>query len=99
MEGKKKGKTFNQIFRSTFDTQDGRTMLYWILEQCGYFQGDPRLISPDLLAFAHRMLREAGIEDPSQAGTLMEHMMSVARHVKDDTERRTDDEHEDFLED
>ena len=92
-------KNFNQIFRSTFDTPDGRTMLWWILDQCGFFQGDPRLISPDLLAFAHRMLREAGIDEPAQAGALMANMMSVARQVKADTERRTDDGLDELLED
>lgn len=72
-------KTMREVFINTFDTPDGRTMLYWIMDQCGYFQKDPRMVSPDLIAFAHRLLYEGGVAMADKAGDYMQRIMSVAR--------------------
>lgn len=41
----------------TFHTSSGKTVLAWILNQCGYFVTDPNRVSVDLVAFANRLLQ------------------------------------------
>lgn len=87
MSGKRK---LSDVFRSTFDTPDGRTMLYWIASECGCFQGDPAKVRPELMAFWNRLMAVGGVISPSKAGSLMEHMMIVASQPGNDT--RSEDE-------
>lgn len=44
------------IYR-TFSTADGKTVLSWILYQCGYFVTNPSAVSVDLVAFANRLMQ------------------------------------------
>ncbi|MFA6934578.1 MAG: hypothetical protein WCR70_04850 [Sphaerochaetaceae bacterium] len=41
----------------TFNTADGKTVLSWILYQCGYFVTKPSAVSVDLIAFANRLMQ------------------------------------------
>lgn len=66
------------VFRSTFDNADGRTMLWWILNECGYFATDPRYISPELMAFANRLLMAGGVNTPAKAGRYIDSLMVSA---------------------
>jgi len=53
-----------KIFRRVFDTQDGKNVLTWILNECRYFSQDSREIDPVLMGFCNRMLGKIGIIHP-----------------------------------
>ena len=65
-------------FKSTFGTLDGKTMLYWIADECGYFQTDTAKIKPELIAFFNKLLQVGEIAIPQKAGKLMAAYMDVA---------------------
>lgn len=83
-------KRISDVFSRVFDTADGRTVLYWIANECGVFQSDPTRIRPELMAFWNRLMLTAGVTDPSKAGKLMERLMEVASLPGTDT--RSDDD-------
>ena len=43
----------------TFSSEDGKVVLQWILDQCGYFATAKDRVDPALIAFAGRLM-EAG---------------------------------------
>lgn len=86
----KRQTTTEDIFRSTFDTADGQTMLYWILNECGYFATDPGYIKPELLAFANRLLQAGGVTSPARASRYIGNLMVTASSPVE--ERRDDEE-------
>ena len=76
------------IFKATFNSREGKTMLYWILNECGYFSTDGR-IEPSLIAFANRLLMAGGVTDPLRAGRYIDNLMATADMP---IEERSDDD-------
>jgi len=54
-----------QIFRRAFNTDDGKNVLTWILNECRYFSQDAREIDQMLIGFCNRLLGKIGIIHPS----------------------------------
>jgi len=54
-----------KIFRYVFGTQEGKSVLTWILNECRYFSQDSREIDPVLMGFCNRLLGKAGIIHPA----------------------------------
>lgn len=75
-------KTMQEVFKVAFSGEDGKTMLYWILNECGYFATDPSAIRPELIALANRLLFTGGITSPSEAGRYIDNIIQVAREAK-----------------
>lgn len=75
-------KTIQDVFKVAFSGGDGKTMLYWILNECGYFATDPAYIKPELLAFANRLLYAGAITAPEEAGKYIDSIMQVAREAE-----------------
>ena len=53
-----------RIFRRVFGSEDGKSVLTWLLNGAGYFSQDSKDIDPLLLAFCNRLLGKAGIIHP-----------------------------------
>lgn len=45
-----------QAIYNTFKTEDGKTVLAWIMDQAGYFNPDASTIKPELIALINRLL-------------------------------------------
>lgn len=88
-EEKKRQMTMKDVFKATFDNPDGQTMLYWILNECGYFATTPGSVDPSLIAFANRLLQEGGVTNPARAGRYIANLMVTASVP---VEERSDDE-------
>jgi hypothetical protein len=51
-----------KIFRRVFcGSQEGKDVLVWFLNQCGYYSADPQLVDPVLIALANRVLSNIGV--------------------------------------
>jgi len=50
-----------KIFRRVFDTEDGKQVLTYILNECRYFAVEPNDMDPLLHAFCNRLLNKIGI--------------------------------------
>lgn len=59
----------------TFNSSYGRASLVWLLKECGYFSPDPTQIDPALIAFANRLLSEAGLGIEGDAGRYVNALM------------------------
>lgn len=80
-------KTLKDVFRSVFGSEDGKTMLYWILDQCGYFAQNATAVRPELLSFANRLLALGDVNSPLNAGAFMKAIMDVSgRNIPDKEE-------------
>ncbi len=75
-------KTVQEVFKVAFSGEDGKAMLYWILNECGYFSTDVGNIKPELIAFANRLLLEGGVTSPREAGRYIENILEVARNAR-----------------
>jgi hypothetical protein len=54
-------KETRRIFRSVFcGNPEGPGVLTWILNECGYFSQDPKLVDPLMVALANRILNKIG---------------------------------------
>ncbi|MDR2942458.1 MAG: hypothetical protein LBV17_07705 [Treponema sp.] len=53
-----------KVFRRVFDTDDGKNILTWILNECRYFSMDAKEIDPLLMGFCNRLLGKIGIIHP-----------------------------------
>jgi succinate dehydrogenase flavin-adding protein (antitoxin of CptAB toxin-antitoxin module) len=53
-----------KIFRRVFDTDDGKNILTWILNECRYYSQDAKEIDPLLMGFCNRLLGKIGIIHP-----------------------------------
>jgi hypothetical protein len=54
-------KEARKVFRSVFcGNPDGPAALTWILNECGYFSQDPKLVDPLMVALANRILNKIG---------------------------------------
>ncbi len=84
-------KTIQEVFKVTFSGEDGKTMLYWILNECGYFSTKVESIKPELIAFANRLLLEGGITSPLEAGRYIDNILEVARNAKPVVEEDNDE--------
>lgn len=84
-------KTMQDVFKVAFSGEDGKTMLYWILNECGYFSTDASAISPDLIALANRLLLVGGVTSPREAGRYIDNIISVAREAE-----RIDNEEDEY---
>jgi hypothetical protein len=54
-----------KVFRRVFGTDEGKNVLTWILNECGYFSQEAKNIDQLLLAFSNRLLGKIGINQPS----------------------------------
>lgn len=79
-----KKKTMAEVFRVTFSGEDGKTMLYWILQECGYFETNPNLISPELTSFANRLLSTGGVNQPQMAGRFVDEILRLSSEYKEE---------------
>ncbi len=86
-----KYKTMQDVFKVAFSGEDGKTMLYWILNECGYFSTDASVIRPELIALANRLLLAGGITSPAEAGRYIESIITVAREAE-----RIEDEEDEY---
>ncbi len=66
------------IYR-TFITDDGKTTLMWILDQCGFFQTDKSKIDPSLIAFAGRLMKAGNMGISGDAGAFASAVLSSYR--------------------
>jgi hypothetical protein len=76
----KQEKEERKIFRRVFDTQDGKNVLTWILNEARYFSSDAREIDPVLIGFCNRLLNKTGIIHP---GNLYEDTEARMRNAND----------------
>lgn len=53
--------SLSRCIYDTFKTSDGLVTLSWILNDCGFFESDPARISPELIAFCHRLIKAGGM--------------------------------------
>jgi hypothetical protein len=53
-----------KTFRGVFGTRDGKSVLTWILNECGYFSQEAKAIDPLLIGFCNRLLGKTGILHP-----------------------------------
>jgi len=53
-----------KIFRRVFGSEDGKSVLTWILNECRYFSQDAKEIDPLLMGFCNRLLGKSGIIHP-----------------------------------
>jgi hypothetical protein len=53
-----------KIFRRVFGTGDGKNVLAWILNECGYFSQEAKNVDQLLIAFSNRLLCKVGINHP-----------------------------------
>jgi hypothetical protein len=53
-----------KVFRRVFGTDDGKNVLTWILNECGYFSQEVKNVDPLLIAFCNRLLCKTGINHP-----------------------------------
>ncbi|MFA6734182.1 MAG: hypothetical protein WCS71_03710 [Sphaerochaetaceae bacterium] len=61
-EAKRRQEALTRCFRRSFcESPDGQSVLYSILNRCGYFSPDPAQIRPDLVALANWIIFECGI--------------------------------------
>jgi hypothetical protein len=60
----KREQTERQIFRRVFTTEDGVSVLTWILNEARYFSSDSREIDPVLMGLCNRLLNKLGIIHP-----------------------------------
>ena len=94
MASKETRRTIQDVFKVAFSGEDGKTMLYWILNECGYFAVNPSLIKPDLIALANRLLNAGGITAPQSAGKYIDNLMLTAREAEHINDNEEDDEYE-----
>ena len=50
-----------EVFRRTYNPDDGVQALTWFLNECGYFSCDPAKIVPEKIALANRTLAKLGV--------------------------------------
>jgi hypothetical protein len=50
-----------EVFRRVFGTIEGKSVLAWILNACGYFSCDGEMIRPEQTAFCNTLLHKVGI--------------------------------------
>ena len=50
-----------KIFRDVFQSERGKNVLAWILNECRYFSQDSTIIDPLLMGFCNRLLGKIGI--------------------------------------
>jgi hypothetical protein len=60
-------KSDRAVFRRVFGGEEGNSALVWILNECGYFSQDSRIIDPVLIGLCNRILGKLGI---NHAGNL-----------------------------
>ena len=83
--------SFRELFANVFGDSQGRTMLWWIADQCGYFATDPGKISPELLSFFNRLLSMGGVISSDKAGVLMDALVQVAKSGNENMEEDDDE--------
>ena len=80
MSEKEREKNMKDVFKNVFsNSEDGKTMLYWILDQCGFFYTSVAQVKPELVAFANRLLALGDINNPVNAGILMQAFADVSK--------------------
>lgn len=60
--------SISEAMHAVFSTPDGKSVLAWILNQCGVFETDPRRIDVSLIAFAHELMRAGNMGIYGDAG-------------------------------
>jgi hypothetical protein len=50
-----------KVFRRVFGTEEGKNVLTWILNECGYFSQDAKNVDQLLIVFSNRLLCKIGI--------------------------------------
>ena len=53
-----------KIFRRVFGSEDGKSVLTWILNESRYFSQDSKEVDPLLMALCNRLLGKIGIIHP-----------------------------------
>jgi hypothetical protein len=53
-----------KVFRRVFGSDDGKNVLTWLLNECGYFSQEVKDIDPLLITLCNRMLGKIGINQP-----------------------------------
>ena len=58
----------SECLYNTFRSGEGRTVLAWILNECGLFATSPESVDPSLIAFAGRLLEAMNVGVHGDAG-------------------------------
>ena len=69
-----------KVFRRVFGTEDGKSALTWILNECGYFSQDAKNVDQLLMAFSNRLLCKIGI---NHTHNLFEDVAARVDHAND----------------
>ena len=56
----------------TFSTDEGKSVLQWILNECTFFETRPDKISPEKLAFAHKLLNAGNFTINGDSGRFVD---------------------------
>jgi hypothetical protein len=69
-----------KVFRRVFGTEDGKSVLTWILNEFGYFSQDAKNVDQLLIAFCNRLLYKIGI---NHTHNLFEDVAARVDHAND----------------
>jgi hypothetical protein len=59
-----------QVFIRAANTQDGKILVTWFLNECGMRATDPAAVHPELIALGNRLLVELGVIHETQDANL-----------------------------
>ncbi|MBO8442613.1 MAG: hypothetical protein IAC42_02475 [Spirochaetes bacterium] len=80
--------SIGKVLQTVFSGVDGHTALYWLANECGYFETDPAKIRPELLALFNKIMYETGAYLPKQAGVLIKKITEAMDYTAADEYRK-----------
>lgn len=80
--------SIGKVFQTVFSGVDGHTTLWWLANECGYFETDPEKIKPELLALFNKIMYETGAYLPKQAGVLIDKLTEAMDYKAADEYRK-----------
>ena len=81
-----------KVLQTVFSGVDGHTALYWLANECGYFETDPAKIRPELLALFNKIMYETGAYLPKRAGVLIDKLTEAMDYkAADEYRKETED--------
>lgn len=80
--------SMGKVFQTVFSGVDGHTALWWLANECSYFETDPEKIKPELLALFNKIMYETGAYLPKQAGVLIDKLTEAMDYKAADEYRK-----------
>lgn len=84
----KENYSIGKVLQGVFSGLDGHTALWWLANECGYFETDPAKIKPELIALFNKIMYETGAYLPKQAGVLIEKITEAMDYKATDEFRK-----------